>query len=343
MTNERFIQVSEDDDGQRFDRWLKKYVPDIPFGLSQKLIRKGAFKIDGKKAKSDTRLIAGQSVRIPAIENSGSSDKKKKDKPLTAQDKAFIKDMIIYQDEDVIALNKPPGLAVQGGTNTKQHIDRLIEALTDKKGVKPRLVHRLDKDTSGILLLARSAKVAKTLGEHFKKQQIRKIYWAIVTPSPEEQRGAIKAPLAKAGGTNKERMVVDEEEGKFALTEFEVIEQAMDKAAFVAFWPKTGRTHQIRVHAELMGCPILGDGKYKGEPEQIDHNNQHEGTVRAIKEGSLNVSKRLHLHAREISCPHPSRKGLLTIQAPLPDDLKKSWKAFGFAPNFKGPLFEDLE
>ncbi|MEM7679705.1 MAG: RluA family pseudouridine synthase, partial [Pseudomonadota bacterium] len=299
MTQERFITVAEDDDGQRFDRWLKKHVPDIPYGLSQKLIRKGAFKIDGKKAKADARLSGGQEIRIPAIENAGSSDKKKRDKPLSEKDKAMIKDMIIYQDEDIIALNKPSGLAVQGGTKTKQHVDRLIEALTDKKGVKPRLVHRLDKDTSGVLLLARSAKIAKIMGEQFKKQQIRKIYWAIVTPSPEQPRGAIRAPLAKAGGTNKERVVIDEEDGKFALTEYDVIEEALDTAAFVAFWPKTGRTHQIRAHAEIMGTPILGDPKYKGEPQKIDHNET--GTVRPIKEGSLDVAKQLHLHAREIS------------------------------------------
>lgn len=342
MSDIRTITVAEDDDGQRFDRWLKKHVPDIPYGLSQKLIRKGAFRIDGKKAKADARLQAGQEIRIPAVET-GETIKKKHPHKISEEDAAFIKSLIIYQDEDVIALNKPYDLAVQGGTKTKRHVDGMLDALKNKEGVRPRLVHRLDKDTSGVLLLARSAKVAKKLGEHFKRQQIKKIYWALVAPSPKNPRGAIKAPLAKAGGKNKERMVIDDEDGKFALTEYEVLEQALDRAAFVAFWPKTGRTHQIRVHAELMGCPVLGDPKYRGEGEYASEPHQQYGDVKPIQEGSVDVAKRLHLHAHRVICPHPSRKGMLDIRAPLPVELKKSWKNLGFNPNWKDEPFTDLK
>ena len=169
----KFIAVNQDDDGQRLDRWLKKNVPELPYGLAQKLIRKGQIRIDGKRAKTDTKLTPGQEVRIPPLEHKSLEEKNQ----ITDKDRAFIKSLIIYQDEDVIAINKPTGIASQGGSKTKYHIDGLLEGLTNKQGVKPRLVHRLDKDTSGVLLLARSAKSAKTLGQAFKTREVKKIYW----------------------------------------------------------------------------------------------------------------------------------------------------------------------
>ena len=331
----RHITVKEDDDGQRLDRWLKKAVPDLPFGLSQKLIRKGQIRVDGKRAKGDTRLIMGQEVRIPPIEQKTDSKGQRK---LTDKDRAFIKSLVIYQDEHVIALNKPHGLATQGGSKTKIHIDGMLDALSDKKGVKPRLVHRLDKDTSGVLLLARSAKVAKKLGEQFKGRDIKKIYWAVVSPTPEAMDGTIKAPLAKAGGTNKERMKVDDAEGKMAITDFVVVDQALTSAAFVAFWPKTGRTHQIRVHAELIGCPIVGDPKYSRLPEQEETHEARRKADADLK--PLNLADRLHLHARRIICSHPSGQGVLDVSAPLPPELVNSWKALGFSTNLKQDPFE---
>lgn len=330
----RKITVSEDDDGQRLDRWLKKHVPEIPYGLAQKLIRKGQFRVDGKRAKADTRLAKGQEVRVPPHE-----DKPKDAKPrLSAEDAAFIRSLVIHDDGDIIALNKPYGLPCQGGSKVKRHIDGMLDALADKKGVRPRLVHRLDKDTSGVLLLARSAKVAKALGAQFKGRDIKKIYWAIVSPTPDAMGGTIRAALIKAGGGNKERMVVDEKEGKNAVTEFEVLEHAHKQAAFVAFWPRTGRTHQIRVHAELIDSPIVGDPKYRGIPAAP---GEHKMEPQDLSD--LHLAKRLHLHARQIVCKHPTRNGMLDISAPLPPDLKNSWKALGFNPNNKDEVFEGIK
>ncbi len=331
----RFIEVKEDDDGQRLDRWLKKSVPDLPFGLAQKLIRKGQIRVDGKRAKGDTKLIMGQAVRIPPIEEKTDA---KGERKLTDKDAAFMKSLVIYQDEYIIAINKPHGLATQGGSKTKIHIDGMLDALTDKKGVRPRLVHRLDKDTSGVLLLARSAKMAKKLGEQFKSRKMKKIYWAIVSPAPEAMDGTIKAPLLKGGGREKERVVVDEKEGKMALTDFVIIDQALTSAAFVAFWPKTGRTHQIRVHAELIGCPIVGDPKYNSLPEQEETHEARRKAEADLK--PLNLANRLHLHARRLICEHPGGQGTLDITAPLPPELSKSWKALGFATNLKQDPFE---
>ncbi len=317
------MEVQEDDDGQRLDRWLKKRVPDIPYGLAQKLIRKGQFRVDGKRVKADTKLAAGQSVRIPPVE-----DKPKGAKPkLSEEDAQFIRSLVIHDDGDVIAINKPYDLPVQGGTKVRRHVDGMLDALVDEKGVRPRLVHRLDRETSGVLMLARSGKVAKALGYAFKERGVKKIYYAIVTPTPEMHEGSIKAPLVKAGGPNRERMVVDEKEGKFALTDYTVLEHAAQRAAFVAFWPRTGRTHQIRVHAELMGCPVLGDNKYRGDVEPLE---------------GLDTADRLHLHAARIICKHPTQKGMLDIRAPLPKELKKSWKALGFNSSYKDDPFGDI-
>ncbi len=330
----RKIEVKQDDDGQRLDRWVKKNVPEIPYILIQKLLRKGQMRVDGKRAKADMRLTAGQEVRIPPVKERGRPDKEK----ITDKDKAFIKSLVIYEDADVIALNKPHGLATQGGSKTNYHIDGLLDGLKNKEGVRPRLVHRLDKDTSGVLLLARSAKIARKLGDSFKDRNVKKIYWAICCPAPHRAEGTIKAPLLKAGGNNKERMVVDEKEGKIAITDFIVLENALTSAAFVAFWPRTGRTHQIRVHAELIGCPIVGDKKYSRLPEQEE---THE--ARRVAEADLKhmkLSDRLHLHARRVILPHPGRKGTLDITAPLPNDLAKSWKALGFSSNLKEDPFE---
>lgn len=333
----RIIEVKEDDDGQRLDRWLKRHVPDMPYVLAQKLLRKGAIRVNDKPAKTDTRLEGGQQIRIPSFETGGIRSEMNKRK-LSSEDRAFINSLVIFDDGDVIALNKPHGIATQGGTNQKRYIDGMLEGLADQDGVVPRLVHRLDKDTSGVLLLARSAKVARELGAAFKGRDVRKIYWAVVKPCPEAFEGTIKAPIAKAGGAGREKMVVDEEEGKFAITDYTVIENAHRDAAFVAFWPRTGRTHQIRIHAQVMGCPILGDGKYKAirDPEskrpEVD------------LDGMEDVSRRLHLHAHRIIMPHPMKHGkVIDVTAPLPPELSRSWRALGFNPKHKGDPFADLD
>jgi 23S rRNA pseudouridine955/2504/2580 synthase len=332
----RVIQVKQDDDGQRLDRWIKKYVPDMPYILAQKLLRKGQIRVDGKRAKPDTRLVGGQEVKIPPY-NLSSENKEPQKRKLSAADAEFIHSLVIHDDGDVVVLNKPHGIATQGGTGQKRHIDGMLEALKNREGVVPRLVHRLDKDTSGVLLLARSAKVARELGDAFKGRDVRKTYWAIVSPCPEAFEGTIKAPIMKAGGMGKEKMVIDEEEGKFAVTEYAVVEHADREAAFVAFWPRTGRTHQIRIHAQVMGCSILGDGKYKAvkdaESKRIDADL-----------ADMELSKRLHLHARRIIMKHPTKHGkVLDITAPLPPELVKSWRALGFNPKHKQDPFADLE
>ncbi|MCB1651985.1 MAG: RluA family pseudouridine synthase [Alphaproteobacteria bacterium] len=335
LSDVRHITVKDDDDGQRLDRWLKKNVPELPYILAQKFLRTGQIRIDGKRAKPESKLSGGQEIRIPPIKPRMRPDKPK----LSDKDAAFIKSLVIYEDEHVIALNKPYGLPTQGGSKVKVHIDGMLDALADKEGVKPRLVHRLDKDTSGVLLLARSAKIARALGESFKGRDVKKIYWALTCPAPQSMDGAIKAPLLKAGGNNKERMVIDEKEGKFALTDFVVLENAYESAAFVAFWPRTGRTHQIRVHAELIGCPIVGDKKYARLPEQTETHEARRKAEANLKE--MNLADRLHLHARRVILPHPaSPRKKLDITAPLPPELKKSWKALGFSPNLKTDPFE---
>jgi 23S rRNA pseudouridine955/2504/2580 synthase len=247
---------------------------------------------------------------------------------ISDKDRAFIKSLVIYDDGDVIALNKPADLATQGGTKMKRHIDGLLDALKNKEGVKPRLVHRLDKDTSGVLLLARSAEAARKLGDMFKGRDVKKIYWAIVAPTPEIHQGTIRASLFKAEGNRREKVVVDEEQGKKAKTDYSVLEHVGDQAAFVAFWPRTGRMHQIRVHAQTIGSPIVGDDKYGGEMGKI---------------GGMTPAKRMHLHARRVILPHPMRKGTIDITAPLSPELVTSWKGFGFNHNDKSDPFADLE
>ena len=322
----RMIEVTADDDGQRLDRWLKKTVPDVPYVLLQKLIRKGALRVDGKRVKTDIRLSEGQAVKIPAAVQGAKSLDRKVEK-LNDKDVAFVKSLIIYQDEDIIAINKPSGLAVQGGTNTTQHLDRLLSGLADDEGVNPRLVHRLDKDTSGVLILARSAKVAKAMGAIFKGQKIKKTYVALCHGVPEMAEGTIKAPLIKAGGLNRERMVVDEEEGKFAATDYVVIDRAGDQVSFISFSPLTGRTHQIRVHAELAGFPIIGDHKYRGEGHEAP---------------DVEMSERLHLHAYRLVFDHPMKAQTMDIVAQIPKALRKSWSSLGFDPHLKHDPFEEM-
>lgn len=328
MSGVKHITVSEADDGQRLDRWLKKQLDGTPFGLIQKLVRKGQVRVDGKRAKGDTRLSAGQDVRIPPVE----SREEKEKRPLTAEDKAYIKRLVIYDDGDVVAIDKPYGLPTQGGSGIYRHVDFYLEALKNDKGIPPRLVHRLDKDTSGVLLLARSAKAVRELGKAFKGREMRKYYWAICVPAPEMLDGEIHAAIGQS--SQKEKMMVDPEEGRPASTLFEVVEYAGKKAAFVMFWPRTGRKHQIRVHAHKMGTPVLGDTKYileNDHPEQDIHIGEE-----------LGLSERLHLHAQRLRFKHPVTGKDVDIQAPLPPELKKSWKALGFNSAYKEDPFADI-
>jgi len=322
------LTVADDDDGQRLDRWLKKAMPGVPYALIQKMMRTGQVRVNGKRAKAETRLESGQTVRIPPFD-AKSGDKTGNHFAADEGDRKFLEDMIIYDDGDLLALNKPYGLAVQGGSGIRRHIDGLLDLMTSKKGVKPRLVHRLDRDTSGVLLVARSLKMAQAMGAMFSGRDIRKYYWALTVPVPEVQDGTIRMALIKGDGRYKDMMVVDEVDGKKATTEFRVLERAGRKAAFVAFWPRTGRTHQIRVHAASgLNCPIYGDEKYGGDIPDLD---------------DLEISGRLHLHARRVIFPHPVTGKLVDITAPLPDDMRKTWKTFNFDHNLKDDPFSDIE
>lgn len=317
MEQEQLIEIEAQDDGQRLDRWLKKHMP---FGLAQKLIRKGAIRIDGKKAKQDARLNTGQVVRIPPID----SAKPKKETYLSEQDKDFMRSLVLYDDEDIVIINKPTGLASQGGTGIKQSLDDLLPALKNKNKLKPKLVHRLDLETSGLMVLAREPESIRQLGRSFKNRDVIKIYWAIVSPLPHYKSGTIRAAIGD--GPIKERMYIDEENGKKAQTEYAVIENASKEAAFVSFLPRTGRTHQIRVHAaDALEAPILGDSRYEG---------------RLTLEG-IPIAERLHLHARRLVIPLPGRNKDLDIVAPLPDDLQQSWKALGFDPDDQSNPFNE--
>lgn len=327
MSGVKIVTVAQDDDGQRLDRWLKKNAPDLPYALLQKLMRKGQIRVDGKRAKTDTRLAAGQEVRIPP-----SSDEGKQDRYFRAQkgDAELLKSMILYDDGDLMVLNKPAGIAAQGGLRVERHIDGLLEHMADAEGSKPKLCHRLDRDTSGLLVLARSREMAAKMGKAFENKNIRKYYWALVAPAPEENEGSIVAPLAKGEDSFKDMMVVDEENGKFARTEFKVIERAAKKAAFLALWPRTGRTHQLRVHCQVAGFPIIGDEKYGNDDAAAD-------MIQA-----LGLAPRLHLHAARLILPHPGGKGVLDLRAPLPPELRKSWGDFGFDYDFSDDPFADV-
>ncbi len=335
-TKLKIITVKDDDDGQRLERWLKKNVPDMPYILAQKLMRKGQIRIDGKRVKPETRIITGQEVKIPPFDVKERTHKPQK-RELSEADIDLIRSMVIYKDEDIIAINKPYGLASQGGTNTDRHIDAMLLALKDEQGVVPRLAHRLDKDTSGVMLLARSAKCARALGDVFKGRNACKIYWAVVTPTPEVLEGSIKAPIIKSNG-DFEKMIIDEEEGKYALTEYSIIESASRAAAFIAFWPRTGRTHQIRVHASQgLGSSIIGDRKYRSQKDE-------ECKLLDADLAGMGLAKRLHLHSRRIILPHPMKHGqVIDITAPLDNDLIKSWKALGFNYKYKQNPFENID
>lgn len=324
MTIEPII-LGEMDDGLRLDRWIQKRYPDTPFRLVQKILRTGQVRVDGKRVKGHERLQKGQKVRIPPQ----LTLPPKKENGVLEKDVRFMKSLLLYQDEHILAVNKPAGLAVQGGSKIKKSLDDLLPALA-KDGVTPHLVHRLDKDTSGVLLLARNSKSAKLLGEIFQGREIRKYYWAVTVPAPPSSEGKIKSTIAKVAGRGGERMMaVAEGEGKTALTFYRVMEAVKNKLAWVAFWPKTGRTHQIRVHAAEMGCPLLGDFKYSE-----DH---------ALLEEMPDLPDTLHLHARRVIFTHPVTHKKIDISAPISGDMLKTWKFFGFDPNDKSDPFEDVE
>lgn len=328
MANE--VIIAEGDDGQRLDRWIKKYYPLLTFGQAQKIVRTGQLRIDGKRAKNDTRLAKGQAIRIPPQMADMVANPQQR-REVSQKDFNFMKAMVIYQDDDLIALNKPQGLAVQGGSKVLKHVDGLLDALAEE-GVRPHLVHRLDKETSGVLLLARNPRAAKLMGEMFKGRDIRKYYWAVVSPVPKLEEGKVKSVIAKVATGGGERMMAvreDDADGKMALSFYKVMEAVGKAVAWVAFWPRTGRTHQLRVHAAEMGTPIIGDEKYDFHHEFLEENPE--------------LPRELHLHARRLIFRHPVTGKRVDITAPLNAEMKKTFKHFGFDANDKSDPFADVE
>ncbi len=319
--------VKDTEEDWRLDKWFKVHFPGLSYGRLSKILRKGEVRVEGKRVKANFRLEAGMEIRLPPLgkEERTQSKNPKRRTQVSDEDAELMRSMVIYQDDSVIVLNKPPGLAVQGGTNTKRHVDGMLDALTGDKKERPKLVHRIDKDTSGVLVLARTGAAAKNLTESFKHRKTNKIYWALVKGRPPQVDGVINAPLDKEPGAGGERMMVSDA-GKRAVTDFNIIDSAAGEATWMAFRPVTGRTHQIRVHATVLETPIVGDGKY--------------GAKEAFVDGA--VSKKLHLHARSIELDHPDG-GTLKIEAPLPKHMKESWDMFGFDAEDQSNPFEEAE
>lgn len=319
--------VKDNESDWRVDKWFKVHFPGLSYGRLSKILRKGEVRVNGKRVKASFRLEGGMEIRLPPLgkDERSTTTKPKTVRRISAQDELLMREMVIYQDDSVIVLNKLPGLAVQGGTNTPRHVDGMLEALQGDADEKPKLVHRLDKDTSGVLVIARSGASAKKLTESFRNRKTNKIYWALVKGKPPQIEGAVQAPLDKEPGTRGERMAVSDN-GKRAITDFKIMDNAAGTVTWMAFRPITGRTHQIRVHATVLGTPIIGDGKYAAKEAFID--------------GSM--SKKLHLHARSLEIDHPDG-GTLSVKAPLPNHMRESWDLFGFDQDDDTNPFEDAD
>lgn len=310
----RQFTVSEDDEGVRLDRWFKRNLPQIGFATVSRWARTGQIRVDGKRAKPDDRLSEGQVLRVPPGGEQKGDRKPKPRRELKPDEVAEAKAMVIRETPSAIVLNKPPGLATQGGSKTNKHVDGLLDAFVeDDDTPRPRLVHRLDKDTSGVLLIARTPGSAASYSKRFSSRSARKVYWALIVGVPDVKEGTIDAPLAKQPGTGGEKMHVDMENGQLAKTRYRVVETAGKKAAWVELEPLTGRTHQLRVHLEAIGHPIVGDGKYGGQD--------------AFLTGS--ISRKMHLHARRLVISEPGG-GKLDVSAELPEHFAASMKQLGF-------------
>jgi 23S rRNA pseudouridine955/2504/2580 synthase len=333
MSRVQTVTIGPGDSDQRLDRWFKRLFPHIGQGRIEKMCRKGDLRVDGGRVKASTRLQTGQSVRIPPLPEPGQVVSRPK--PTTSDaDVALMKSMVIYKDDDIIALNKLPGLPTQGGSKQVRHIDGMSEALCFGYDEKPRLVHRLDKDTSGILLLARTRAAAQKLTASMRHRQTRKIYWALVAGVPTPYLGEVRYGLVKAPGHGKygegEKMhcvhprEVDRTDGaKRAHTLYATLYRVASRAAWVAMEPITGRTHQLRAHMSEIGHPIIGDGKYGGSGQE----NLGDGWGAQM---GGDISRKLHLHARSMTIEHPTTGQELTLTAPLPDHMAHTWDTLGW-------------
>lgn len=321
-------KIKPDEDGLRLDRWFARHYPHLTHGRLEKLLRTGQVRVDGARVKANHRIVGGATVRIPPLPAPTPEQEKKAAPTITAKDRAFIEGLVIHRDKDVIVLNKPAGLAVQGGTNTERHIDGLLPGLVDKGDERPRLVHRLDRDTSGVLVIAANARAAASLALAFRGRDTQKIYWALTNGLPIPRAGKIDAALIKAVAEDgRERVRVafedEEEDVKAAVTLFETMDTATTMA-WLALMPLTGRTHQLRAHCAAIGVPISGDGKYGVEP--------------ARSHGE--IPNKMMLHARSLRIRHPKGHWLF-VSAPLPPHMAKAWDLFGFDKDDTRELFQE--
>lgn len=329
MSGVEIRAVGEADADIRLDRWFRRHFPGLAHGRLEKLLRTGQVRVDGKRAKAGQRVLAGQEIRIPPLPDTPPPEPKKAAAP-RPEDAEFLRSLILFEDPQVIVVNKPAGLPVQGGTRSQRNLDAMLPALAGRGGERPRLVHRLDRDTSGALLLARTARAAAALGRQFRGREALKLYWALVAGRPEVRRGRIDLPLAKRAGAGGERMVPvgdadgRAEDAKRAITDFAEVDHAGNRLAWLALMPQTGRTHQLRVHCAAIGTPIAGDGKYGGRDAFVD---------------GAGLDKKVHLHARRLRLPHPGG-GWIDVTAPLPPHMAAAWKGLNFDLNDDGDPFE---
>ena len=322
-------KIKPDEDGLRLDRWFARHYPALTHGRLEKLLRTGQVRVEGARVKASHRVAEGQTVRVPPLPVSSAEVLAEKPKPkINAKDRALVESFVLHRDSDVIVLNKPHGLAVQGGTKTERHLDALLPALAREGEDRPRLVHRLDRDTSGVMIVAANARAAAALAKSFRARDTRKIYWALTTGVPQPRGGKIDGALVKrAAADGRERVRLAEEgeddDAKTAVTLYEVLDH-VTTMAWVALMPLTGRTHQLRAHMAAIDTPIVGDNKYGKEPSR-SHGE---------------IPNRLMLHARRLRIRHP--KGhYLDITAPLPPHMAKVWDMFGFDKNDKRDPFEE--
>ncbi len=311
----RQFTVGHDDDGIRLDRWFKRHLPQVGFATVSRWARTGQLRVNGKRAKVEDRLETGQVLRVPPGGESTNKGPRKR-RELSAEELAEAEAMVIEQDRAAIILNKPPGLATQGGSKTTHHVDGLLDAFAGEDSPRPRLVHRLDKDTSGVLLIARTPGSAAYFSKRFSGRSAKKVYWALVVGVPEVYEGLIEAPLAKQPGTGGEKMWVDEENGQSAKTKYRVVDRAGHAASWVELQPLTGRTHQLRVHMAAIGHPIVGDGKYGGQDAMLS---------------GMGISRKMHLHARRLIIDHPDGDRI-DVTADLPEHFAGSMEQLGFDP-----------
>lgn len=336
MSGVQTVTVSEAEGEQRLDRWMKRRFAQLTQGAVEKLCRTGQVRVDGARAKASDRVAPGMVVRVPPLPDTPPPPKAEAGIP--EADAKMIEGCVLWKDQHLIVLNKPAGLPSQGGSGLDhRHVDGLTPALMFGYKEKPKLVHRLDKDTSGILVLARTDRVARALSEAFRLRSTRKIYWAAVAGVPNPRMGTVRFGLVKAPGHGKagegEKMLcihpnkVEATEGaKRATTDYAVLDALGTRVSWVALVPITGRTHQLRAHMAELGHPIVGDGKYGGSGQE----NLGDGWGAQL---GGEISRKLHLHARSLAFDHPVTKQRMTFTAPLPDHMARTWKTLGWQPS----------